>query len=60
MKTKGIKNDVTLIIKPNTLSRGRGIYLTQDVPPRTADNVMVQHYIERPLLIGGLKFDLRM
>lgn len=60
MKTTGAKKGVTLIVKPNTLSRGRGIYLTQKVPPRSGENLMVQVYVERPLLISGLKFDLRM
>lgn len=60
MTTKGKKSGVTLIVKPNTMSRGRGIYLTRETPERTPDNVVVQLYLERPLTINSFKFDLRM
>jgi hypothetical protein len=58
--TKGERDGVTLIVKPNTLSRGRGIYLTKTSPPRAPENLMVQIYVSNPLLIDGLKFDLRL
>lgn len=60
MDTKGKKNGTTLIVKPNTSSRGRGIYLTSSMPEASADSALVQEYLEKPLTINGFKFDLRM
>lgn len=49
------------ICKPADLSRGRGIFIFQDLSELMYDcNAVVQHYIENPLLIGGYKFDLRI
>ena len=49
------------ICKPADLSRGRKIYLLRDVDDLAYDcNTVVQRYIERPLLIGGYKWDLRV
>ncbi|KPI92075.1 Tubulin polyglutamylase TTLL5 [Papilio xuthus] len=49
------------IVKPAASSRGRGIYIvnTPDQIPK-GDNVVVAKYIDRPLLIGGHKCDLRL
>ncbi|CAG9317785.1 unnamed protein product [Blepharisma stoltei] len=49
------------ILKPSASSRGRGIYLienVEDVP--TDEPCIVSQYIQNPLLINGLKFDIRL
>ena len=49
------------IIKPAAKSQGKGIYLTNnpnDLP--TGQNFVACRYIENPLLINNLKFDLRI
>ena len=49
------------IVKPHNLSRGRGIYLVEDVSEVSLDEVsVVSRYISNPLLINGRKFDLRI
>ncbi|XP_077288400.1 putative tubulin polyglutamylase TTLL2 [Arctopsyche grandis] len=54
-------NQKIWICKPVGQSQGRGIYLFRRLSDLTCDsNSVVQRYIERPLLIGGYKFDLRL
>ncbi|KAK5601979.1 hypothetical protein CRENBAI_018166 [Crenichthys baileyi] len=49
------------ICKPVDLSRGRGIFLFQDIKNLVYDcSVIVQRYISSPLLMSGYKFDLRI
>ena len=50
------------VIKPDGGSQGDGIYLTQDVTQGNLrhSECVVQEYIANPLLLGGLKFDLRI
>ncbi|CAF1141393.1 unnamed protein product [Adineta steineri] len=52
----------TFIIKPSDGSEGAGIYLVQDPTRCTVANrpYIAQEYIDRPLLINGLKFDMRI
>ena len=49
------------IVKPTALSRGRGIYLVDDISDVPIDELcVVSRYISNPLLINGLKFDIRL
>ena len=53
--------DYLWIVKPHASSRGRGIFLLQDLTEIPLDAVsVVCRYIENPYLIQGLKFDLRI
>mgnify|MGYP002715396159 CR=1 FL=1 len=49
------------IVKPEASSQGKGIYLLRrgEEPPG-GEPCVVQRYVDRPLLIDGLKFDLRI
>ena len=48
-------------MKPEALSQGRGIFLTQNIEEITNGNkYVVQRYIKDPFLLDGLKFDLRI
>ncbi|XP_043270520.1 probable tubulin polyglutamylase TTLL2 isoform X2 [Venturia canescens] len=55
------KDERVWICKPVGQSQGRGIFLFRKLSDLSYDNVsVVQRYIEKPLLIGGYKFDLRL
>jgi hypothetical protein len=72
-KLKAKYNPNLWIVKPNSLSRGRGIYLVifilnsfkfvkiDDISEVPIDeSCIVSRYVSNPLLINGLKFDLRI
>jgi tubulin polyglutamylase TTLL2 len=49
------------ILKPSCLSRGRGIYLLDNVQKAVCDQPSVlQRYVAEPLLLHGHKFDIRL
>ncbi|CAH2075153.1 unnamed protein product, partial [Iphiclides podalirius] len=57
----GSGSNVVWIHKPVAQSQGRGIFLFRSVcEMRCGSAAVVQRYIERPLLIAGYKFDLRL
>ncbi|KAG8444221.1 hypothetical protein GDO86_009417 [Hymenochirus boettgeri] len=60
-KERSDKKTSYWICKPTDLSRGRGIFIFQDIKDLAYDcTVVVQKYITNPLLISGYKFDLRI
>eukprot|EP00892_Ulva_mutabilis_P002227 jgi/Ulvmu1/12004/UM083_0017.1 len=49
------------ILKPSSLSRGRGIYLLDDLGNvACSQSSVVQRYVADPYIYRGLKFDLRL
>ena len=49
------------IMKPVSLSRGRGISVINDIGDiHYGDDMVIQKYVHRPMLINGYKFDLRL
>lgn len=63
MKNGGKENKKNIwIVKPNASSRGKGIFLTNELSEVSPiDGYIVQKYILNPLLIDGLyKFDMRI
>ncbi|KAH8258113.1 hypothetical protein KR038_005965 [Drosophila bunnanda] len=55
------KHKRSFILKPYSAGQGRGIWITTDL--RSVDKrekLICQTYIDRPLLIDGYKFDLRV
>jgi hypothetical protein len=57
------KKNQWYIVKPHNQSQGRGIWLTDSVDEilkKQKDCIVVSHYINNPLLINNLKFDMRI
>lgn len=63
------ESKVFYIVKPDHLCQGRGIFLTtelerlrqaSDDSRKKNEATVVQRYLSRPMLIEGLKFDLRL
>lgn len=50
------------IVKPSASSQGKGIFLLKDIKdlPNSSQSFVVSRYVSNPLLIQGLKFDLRI
>ena len=49
------------ILKPSCSSQGKGIYLVENVGDVPIDeSCVVSRYISNPLLVNGLKFDIRL
>ena len=50
-----------LIVKPEASSQGKGIYLTRDIDEiALEEHVVVQLYLNKPLCMDKMKFDLRL
>ena len=55
------KTPISLIVKPEAGSQGKGIFLTRKIDDLASQtHMVVQRYLRRPYLIDGLKFDLRL
>jgi tubulin polyglutamylase TTLL6/13 len=55
------QNPRCFIVKPAASSQGRGIFLVQTAAELALiGDCVVQEYVENPLLIEGLKFDMRV
>ena len=49
------------IVKPEASCQGRGIFLTKNLDEiNNTDHYVVQKYLMNPMLIEGLKFDIRL
>lgn len=55
------KSSKFYIVKPDSGCQGRGIFLTQCVESISPfEQLVAQHYIRKPYLLDGFKFDLRL
>ncbi|XP_063106121.1 tubulin polyglutamylase TTLL13 [Cavia porcellus] len=51
----------TYICKPESGCQGRGIFITRNPKEiKPGEHMICQHYISKPFLIDGLKFDMRV
>lgn len=49
------------IVKPQSSSQGKGIFMIDDINEVPInESLVISRYIDNPLLIGGLKFDIRI
>lgn len=50
-----------MIVKPDSQSQGKGIFLTNEIDKIDLREVtVVQEYLNEPYLLDGLKFDMRV
>ena len=55
------KRNKTFIVKPEASCQGKGIFLTRDINDiLNGRKYVIQKYMKNPLLLDGLKFDLRI
>lgn len=57
------KSSKIFIIKPVNMCQGKGIFLTRklnDIDLKAGEQLVAQKYLNKPYLIDGLKFDLRV
>ena len=55
LETRALQGNGTFIVKPLNSSRGRGIFVTDDIDSLEADaKLLVQEYIDPPLLLQQL------
>mmetsp|Transcript_7545 Transcript_7545/g.7089 ORF Transcript_7545/g.7089 Transcript_7545/m.7089 type:complete len:204 (+) Transcript_7545:107-718(+) len=59
-ESKDYNPDKLWIVKPNKLSRGRGIYLLKEIETLDDEEGIVSEYVDNPLTVNGHKFDLRI
>lgn len=51
----------TYIVKPEAECQGKGIFLTRNIEDiENGAHYVIQRYLNKPYLIDGLKFDLRI
>lgn len=62
IKNKATENEQNMwIIKPSASSQGKGIYIIDDISEAPIkENWVIWRYINNPLLINGIKFDIRL
>jgi len=49
------------IVKPSASCQGKGIYIIDDISEAPIkENCIISRYINNPLLINGIKFDIRL
>lgn len=61
LKFERAHRNCTYILKPDQGAQGRGIWLTKSLKEiNLGERMICQLYINRPLLIDGFKFDLRI
>ena len=62
LKSKNKEGEANMwIVKPSASSQGKGIYLIDDISEAPIkENCIISRYINNPLLINGIKFDLRL
>jgi hypothetical protein len=62
LKAKGKEGEANMwIVKPSASSKGRGIFILDDISEAPIkENCVISRYVNNPLLINGVKFDIRL